>query len=74
MPNDLYKKADDKTRFRNLVESGPAKPVVAAAVRDPYMEFRGPGDMLREQTENLARRNAKEAGAYRKTPKRSARR
>ena len=74
MPNDLYKKADDKTPFRNLVESGPAKPIVAAAARDPYMEFRGPGDRLKEQTENLARANAREAGAYRKTPKRSTRR
>ena len=63
MPNDLYKKADDKTEFRPLIER-----------TDPYMEFRGPGDRLKQQTENLARANAREAGAYRKTPKRSTRR
>jgi hypothetical protein len=64
MPNDLYKKASDKTPFKPLIE--PA--------RDEYMDFRMPGDMLREKTENLARANAREAGAYRKTAKRSTRR
>ena len=63
MPNDLYKKADDKTEFRPIVER-----------TDPYMEFRGPGDRLKEQTENLARSNAREAGAYRTTRERTQKR
>jgi hypothetical protein len=54
MPNDVYKSASDPTPFKGVIGPGP----------DPYTSFRGPGDMLKQKTENLARSTAKEAGAY----------
>jgi hypothetical protein len=61
MPNDLYKKADEKTEFRPLLDS-PADP-------DPQRTLGIP-----DRDVEKARQVARAAGAYRKTEKRSTRR
>ena len=68
----------ERQNIRLSPAAGPAPPPQPVDADEAYHEFRGPGDVLREQTENLARSTARDAGAYRKTqnraPKRTSRR
>ncbi len=84
MPNDLYKKASDKTPFRSFIEYNPTTDDVYTA-REARKDRAGVGSVrgttpeqgyeeyVKEAARTTARRTAYEAGGYRKS-KRSARR